>query len=207
MKLPSALEIRDPLGTVRRFVKAEYGRYDALSPPGSGLNELSIWDILLCVMENARISGNSAWDLYSNHRTPIEQLLAKLAADSDLAAGEPSWPLLEELLAEACRVRRVGLAVATKILHKKRPALIPILDSVLLSYYHQAFRTPRWPSGYEKRGVRAMKHFRADLVAVLPELQDIQRELASEGFPLSTVRTLDVIIWTQTEPRGYYRDV
>src|SRR6202022_3985015 len=48
-----------------------------------------------------------------------------------MASGEEiPWAGLEQLLRAVAGIPEVGLPRATKVLHKKRPALIPILDEV-----------------------------------------------------------------------------
>jgi hypothetical protein len=46
---------------------------------------------------------------------------------------------------------------------------------------------------------------RADLRASAPELDELGRALGPAGYTLAPVRVLDILVWTQIEPRGYYR--
>jgi hypothetical protein len=52
-----------------------------------------------------------------------------------------------------------------------------------------------------------MEHFRRDLLAVEQPLRDATAELQAAGFMLTPVRALELLVWTETEPQGYYRDV
>jgi Family of unknown function (DUF6308) len=74
-------------------------------------------------------------DIYA--RAPvISSALAKVPRSASLAAAEDAipWRPLEELMRAMDGIPEVGLARQTEVLHKKRPALIPILDSVLETY-------------------------------------------------------------------------
>jgi hypothetical protein len=82
----------------------------------------------------------------------------------------------------------------TKALHRKRPALIPMLDSVVQKYLedddlgvHAAFgdRALGLARGYK----RDLDHNRAALRA-------LRRELASRGYAITEVRILDLLIWS-----------
>jgi hypothetical protein len=96
--------------------------------------------------------------------------------------------------------------VATKVLHRKRPALIPILDNVVLAHY--LGRLP--PATQDKSraarvAVDVLAKFRGDLVAVRSEVDLVVTSLAAAGFLLSPVRVLEILLWTEVEERGYYR--
>src|SRR5262249_21183377 len=93
-------------------------------------------------------------------------------------------------------IRGVGLAKMTKALHPKRPALIPMLDSVV-----QAYLTLDEPEGdswatFGEHATGLARRFKRDLDRNRSELQVVQRELANHGFRLTEVRLLDLLIWS-----------
>ena len=45
-----------------------------------------------------------------------------------------------------------------------------------------------------------------DVAEARSELDALRDELASEAFRVTRVRTLDALLWTEYEARGYYRD-
>ena len=84
-----------------------------------------------------------------------------------------------------------GLSVATKLLHLKRPELVPILDSLVVDQL----------GGRGKDGASLIEHVRREGRQNLGALQRIQRELATlvgaDGLPIdrTLVRILDVLVW------------
>lgn len=123
-----------------------------------------------------------------------------------LSAINPSWELLDLSEAEWDEARvadRVGaalaemvgdhrgLSVATKLLHLKRPALVPILDSLVVEQL----------GGRGSKATRLIEHMRDEGRRNLEALQAIQDGLATisgaDGQPImrSLVRILDVLLW------------
>jgi Family of unknown function (DUF6308) len=106
----------------------------------------------------------------------------------------------------------VLIVVATKVLHHKRPALVPMLDSAPVRYYAERLGQPRLvghATGEKNRAAdaasTALGAFRADLVGVPVELEAIRAEMASAGYQLTALRILEVLLWMDCEDRGYYR--
>jgi hypothetical protein len=71
-----------------------------------------------------------------SQRHKVREALKLLPLDATLA--DPSeqvpWSALNGLFGALDNLPGIRLARATKILHKKRPALIPILDGVVVGY-------------------------------------------------------------------------
>jgi len=141
-----------------------------------------------------------------------DPILPKIPATADLLATDVDLELVRELLHAAVQVRGVMIAVATKVLHRKRRNLIPMLDGVVLKHYYRATGHPEWlqssPPGKANAAEAALVALRAfadDLRAVRDPLDAIRGALAEAGFPLTPVRTLEILAWTETEPNGYYR--
>jgi hypothetical protein len=204
LKLPSGVCIPECQRKLSTFAEQEYELYNGVAVPMD--STLTIHDILLSVMVNSRLDGGRAASVWQN-RARMEQALAVIPASASLldAEQEIPWEALERLF-DAARVRGAGLAVASKILHKKRPALIPMLDNVVLGYYRSSY-----PHGWKGLGpggtaVKAMKHLREDLLAVKPEIDTLCSRLAENGWRMTQVRALEALVWMQLEPRGYYRE-
>src|SRR5262249_21303117 len=94
-----------------------------------------------------------------------------------------------------CDIPRVTLAVSTKILHKKRPGLIPIFDRFVGAHYF-----PRWcpiPSrpSWGRYALDLIKVVHKDMMSVASERRDLQRELQAKGTPLTPCRILNVLTW------------
>lgn len=194
--------VRD--GAHAAAIVEQYGRttipfrtYDGL--PATPPNSLEGLDVIA----GAGING------YPNGRaqTYYEILQLKPQVDDLLAAipHEPdSWRTydfyaaprpLEKLLALLDGVKEVRLAVGTKILHRKRPDLIPILDSVVqtLDYTHAA--TVLYdPPGYCT--MDWLRHLRDD-VLLNEEILAFARSAVLEGGgpSLSLLRVYDILRW------------
>ncbi len=112
-------------------------------------------------------------------------------SDTDWAASEVTKRL--RLAFAAVQRPGLGIAVVTKVLHIKRPRLIRVLDSLVLSQI--GART----SDDVKTWVVAMEHVRAIGRENLEALSAIRDHLAGQGVgerPL--VRILDSLLWTCT---------
>jgi hypothetical protein len=85
-----------------------------------------------------------------------------------------------------------------------------MLDSVVIDAYRNRGLT--LSLGALQEGSKAadavmpvLEAFRGDLIGSWGELEVLRARLSEEGFTLTNVRLLEVLIWVQTEPRGYYR--
>ena len=96
------------------------------------------------------------------------------------------------------------MPVATKILHRKRRELIPILDNVMLLHYVGEKGVGRAQDGNRapKIGMECLKMFKADLKAAW---DDVHNMLVENSFRISEVRALEALIWMETEPSWSYR--
>jgi Family of unknown function (DUF6308) len=95
-------------------------------------------------------------------------------------------------------VKGFGHSKLTKTLHRKRPALIPILDSVVQA--HLTKDEPPLPTPFGERGVALIHLYKEDLDRNSGALGDLQRELARRGHRLTKVRILDILIWSVSAP-------
>ncbi len=93
-----------------------------------------------------------------------------------------------------------GLSVATKLLHLKRPALVPILDSLVVDQL----------GGRGKDGAELIEYLRTEGRRNLDALRRIQDGLATirgaDGQPIqrSLVRILDVLLWATHPASALY---
>lgn len=132
-----------------------------------------------------------------------------------LHALDPAWDLFDldadAWQSQVCRTRihdaldsLVGpyrsLSVATKILHIKRPALIPVCDSRVI----ELLELP-WTSSMSivEYGCAAIEHIRAQGRANAEQLSAIQAYLAVRGIKRTQVRILDAILWS-CHPASWY---
>jgi hypothetical protein len=118
-----------------------------------------------------------------------------------IEAGDGAWAagggqrLVADALAGACGRGR-GVSVATKLLHLKRPRLIPVLDDLVVDQLGVSL-----PSEPERRAEAAHKaaalvtHLRGQGRANLPALEQIRSRLTMDGTDRSLVRILDAVLW------------
>jgi hypothetical protein len=110
--------------------------------------------------------------------------------DSRLGPGSAAWQLWQLVFEKQKGARSAGRGVtAGKLLHAKRPRLIPIFDrariSKALSIDHRHFWEAVWCALRDPE--------------VRSRLRDIQASVA-EAADLSLLRILDIIVWMSREP-------
>ena len=82
----------------------------------------------------------------------------------------------------------------TKTLHHKRPALIPMLDSVIQKYLREDDLGADAPFG--ERALELVRGYKRDLDRNRTAMRTIRQEVASRGYALTEVRILDLLIWS-----------
>ena len=100
----------------------------------------------------------------------------------------------------ACQQKGVQIAVVTKVLHLKRPRLIPVLDSLVVGQVSGRVTADvaSW--------VELLEHLRSVGQANLSGLQGIRRHLLERGIEERTlVRILDSLLWTCTPGSALFR--
>ena len=100
---------------------------------------------------------NSANKVRSVHRGMAEAcdpLLPEVPVDADIRTFDLDGTISSELFDGACRVRGVLMPVATKVLHRKRPGWIPMLDNVIPVRLSRSDRSSRDEGSFARRGDR-----------------------------------------------------
>jgi Family of unknown function (DUF6308) len=190
--LRNGVEIEDSLNVALGFFEA-YRRYDAGdgSPPGSFREA----DLRLANRGGARISAAEIAAILER-RAAIEGALRAIPPDASLtgAADTVLWLPLGLLFEAFADIRGVGFAKMTKALHRKRPALIPLLDSVVQRHLEDDDPGAHAPFG--ARALALVRGYKRDLDRNRATLRAVRRELAKRGYTLTEVRILDVLIWS-----------
>ncbi len=149
-------------------------------------------------------------------RTP-HKTWAAVVALSDwtwLQAVDPRWDLFDmsaadwesalvrqQLVSAFAEIRRpgLGIAVVTKVLHIKRPRLIPVLDSLVLA------QVGARATGDVRTWVDALEAVRAVGLANLAQLRMIQEHLRTrEIADRSLVQILDALLWAGSAGSGLF---
>ena len=181
--------IEDPLGVMLGLLKAyrlDVG--DASRPVAFGEP-----DLRLANRDGARISAAEIAAILDRRRA-IERALRTIAPQASLAGAASSvpWLPLGQLFDAFAGIRGVGMSKMTKALYRKRPALIPILDSIIQKYLEDDDLGAQAPFGERTLGL--VRGYRRDLGNNRAAVGAVRRELARRGYVLTEVRILDLLI-------------
>lgn len=176
-------------GTARAFQA-----YDRIGDPST----LEPVDLLAPALLDAPIRGRYVIEMFgeeSPYRTLRRAMQAVLDTsesrsarfeDQDLDATEGPWALVRAALTASDATPGMKASMVTKILHRKRPLLVPIFDSKVAAFFGESSRKPGqlWPK------------LQADLrsnAAWLGELGAVTR--TPDDRAVSPLRVLDIIVW------------
>jgi hypothetical protein len=210
LTLQSGLKIDDPLGRLMEFCDKEYEYYDGIT--GSHPDRIEPIDVLATVAMNSFLQ--TADQIRNVHRAMAprcDALLSQIPEDADMLTYDPCLAAFSALIHAAVQAPDVLVARAVKVLHRKRRNFIPMLDSVVLDFYLDASDRSELKTRLQNKAraasvaIEVMKLFRNDLRASLHDVEVLRSRLSEAGFSLTPVRILEILVWTQTEPRGYYR--
>jgi hypothetical protein len=190
--LRNGVELDDPLRLALAFLEKWPDRYELSSP-----TSFDEGDLRLANRGGARISAAEIAAILER-RDEIERALRELPADASLTAPRRSipWAQLTRLFDAFADVRGVGFSKMTKALHKKRPALIPMLDSIV-----EAYLATDAPGTFGERATGLVRSYKLDLDRNRSSLRALRRELARRGYEVTEVRLLDLLIWSVSARR------
>ena len=184
--------IEDPLEVVLGFLR-DHRRFDVVEPlRPSSFGEL---DLKLANRGGARISAAEMARVLER-RPSIERTLETIAPDASLAraANSVPWLRLRQLFDAFADIRGIGFSKMTKALHPKRPALVPMLDSVVQKYLEDDDLGAEAPFG--ERALGFVRGYKRDLDRNRAAVRAVRKELARRGYSLTEVRILDLLIWS-----------
>jgi hypothetical protein len=192
--LRGGVQVEHPLELALDFLAA-YSGYDAYET--SGPTSFDERDLRLANRGGARISATEIGAILERRRE-IERTLRKIEADASLAAATSSipWIPLTRLFDAFADIRGVGFSKMTKALHRKRPALIPILDSVVQAYLTKGDPLTESSGSFGERATALVRSYKRDLDRNRVVLDELKRELARRTYRLTEVRILDLLIWS-----------
>ena len=104
------------------------------------------------------------------------------------------WLPLRQLFDAFADIRGVGFSKMTKGLHRKRPALIPMLDSVIQKYLEDDDLGGE--ASFGERALGLVRGYKRDLDRNRAAMRAIRVELARRSYRLTEVRILDLLIWS-----------
>jgi hypothetical protein len=196
--LRRGVELENPLELALEFLAA-YSSYEV--GDASGQTSFDERDLRLANRGGARTSAAEIAAILER-RGEIERALREIDPAASLADAASSipWSSLTQLFDAFAEIRGVGFSKMTKALHRKRPALIPMLDSVVQAYLTQDGPTTRSPGTFGERATALVRSYKQDLDRNRSALRELQRELASREYRLTEVRILDLLIWSVSAP-------
>ena len=163
--------------------------------PSTDPNRLMPEDLAVTILINSRV-GPAAFKSAQDHGAQLD--LAKLP---DMPLEEASVDMrgqVARLIADVAGWDGFAASVATKVLHKKRPRLIPILDNQAI---FGAYMNPHWPgqrsatdSVYAEARIRdALEWISADLTR--QENTDAWAALSAIEPTRSRIELFDMVWW------------
>ena len=185
--LRGGVVIEDPLSVVLGFLAR--WRID-VGDPSASFGEP---DLRLANRGGARVSAAQIAAILQR-RAAIERALGAIAPDASLSveASSVPWLPLRQLFDAFAEIPGVGFAKMTKALHPKRPALIPMLDSIVQKYL--ADDDPGAQAPFGRRALELVRGYKNDLDRNSAAVRAIRQELAGRGYELTEVRILDLLI-------------
>jgi Family of unknown function (DUF6308) len=194
--LRGGVEVENPVELALEFLAA-YSSYEAHDSSGPASFDES--DLRLANRGGARISAAEIAAILER-RAEIERALRKVDPATSLADAPTSipWITLTRLFDAFADIRGIGFSKMTKALHPKRPALIPMLDSVVQAYLAADDAGRRPPRSFGERATALVRSYKRDLDRNRSALHEVQRELASRTHRLTEVRILDLLIWSRS---------
>jgi len=168
---------------------ASYREYD-LRPDVKDDSELLEKDIRFANHMVARM-GPLIIKSVVGRRRAINSALARVAPTVSISDANIPWIALEQLFS-ATLGPELGPARVTKILHKKRPKLIPILDSVVVSYCKVACGNDVWHKDTASSMIAYTKAIKDDIDE---NLYVLESAIQMSALRLTVVRAFDILLW------------
>ena len=168
-------------------------RYGSDSADPTGPEAFGEPDLRLANRQGARISAAQI-EAVLRRRPAVESALRAIPPDASLAgpAKDVPWLPLAQLFEAFAGIHGVGFSKMTKALHGKRPALIPMLDSIVQGYLEDDDLGPQ--AAFHERGLALVRGYKRDVDRNRSTLRAVARELARRGYDVSAVRLLDILI-------------
>ncbi len=135
ISLASGITFDDPWETLRAMrERPDYPIYD--SAPTFEDDELGILEITLSIMLSSGVTSEMASRLFLG-RSKAKEWLELIPHELDLVnATSIDFENFGKLI-DALQIHQFRLGRLTKILHKKRPRFIPVIDSVVCGHYRR----------------------------------------------------------------------
>ena len=184
--------VNDPLNSLIELFELPLSvEYDTRGPGNRDL--ISLDDVALINRTMGARSSYSNWNRLFKRGT-IPRLRAIKPEIDVFLTSDREWTqqhVADNLASVFALVigKGIGIAVATKVLHLKRPRLIPVCDSYVL----RLMGIPGQNAGSGVALVECLRTLRTQWTA---PLQQLQRSLRNRGYDRTLVRIADAVMWS-----------
>jgi hypothetical protein len=118
--------------------------------------------------------------------------------DAGIATVARCFAILDEPLYARGGVRGT---IVSKVLHRKRPDLVPLYDSRIWTAYTATGAVPRATHRPWVEFIQLLCHaMQNDIRHNLAEFRGLQAAAAGAGAQLTLLRILDIVVWMSSEP-------
>ena len=201
-------EIFDPTSLVEDYLDAARPRshrfawplYDGLVTNGRA-DELVTGDFLAPTLLGAKIDSDVMGGLVAIH-PELQKALSALPALEHLAdAGEEEcdavaalWRPLDDTSVGTTDIKG---SLVGKVLHRKRPGLVPVWDSRVFTFYRDAgcLLVPQGSHSWEEYMRQLTRAMVGDLRANADAFTELTMLAPAGGPPLTPLRALDIVVW------------
>ncbi|MFE1595443.1 DUF6308 family protein [Nocardia sp. NPDC058705] len=208
--LPSALQTADDAAAIaalrryygdpylddgRCYVGAYFDSWKTAGDTTDSIDRFTADDLIAVSFLSVEVKPLAAREILATRADRFADLLAQIGPDRDLADEHGpltrSWPAWQ-LDTQLRQLPGVGRTIASKLLARKRPRLLPIWDTVIAAVL----------------GTRD-QHLEPIRIALRHNDHELDKRLrrirAAAGLTeqISVLRTLDVIAWMDGKARGY----
>jgi uncharacterized protein DUF6308 len=193
------VDVEGLLGDWREKEK-DFGQLYLEHEPVTSSDRVFVEDLAVTMLINSRVDARQAMGVSRNGAT------LDLSGLPNKALGQTTdgeRQVIAELIGVMTRWPGVGASVATKTLHKKRPALIPVLDNMAI---FGAYMYPLWPEkGALAETIKAVPRIREalDWIAVdvtRPENESVWMRLEEIEPERSRIELFDMVWWMHFSP-------
>lgn len=175
------------------------GHWDTFDPSGvraSTPNHFTADDLAACALLSTPIEGPAVIHVLNRQRPDFTALLSQIGEDRDFVTVEDpegtEFAPVRELFKALIALPTIGATRATKLMARKRPRLIPIVDSVVKE---RVFHNSRRQWGPLHRALHL------DNGALHQQLLTLHQR-AGLHPAVSTIRVFDVLAWMEASPHA-----
>lgn len=200
IKLRDDVVFEDPQSRIREYCEIEISQgYDDQHSINNNITrkDIDAANELYAMID--RYDKDESTRLLS-YSTNLSSLLSVIPNVNIFAVPNQEWldfrNKIEKLLAKFLSIRGIGLAKATKILHLKRPNLIPVLDSFVIKFLMDVNISEEAKSSCVNIGLQALDRVREIIAQQRDAFEKLVRQTSDLSVQLTPVRMFDILCWT-----------